>query len=232
MSYDAQNPFNYVTAQPESRIGVPPGSVQVNGVTVRNLTDTDWDAEFAGRLTVEAFRGKFAHCVTERKLPIAVKNMTAYHRGQGQAFYNRAFVAELEGRPVGFLQIKFKGDTEIDKDDHISELGCWHAIRYGCLGLATSFEVDKNYKCYLDHICVDESARGKGVGKVLMQRAEYEARARNCSIIYLYVLTTNRARNLYEREGYRVTDTSTGCGCLGCCIGPPGEMHEMQKTLL
>lgn len=37
-------------------------------------------------------------------------------------------------------------------------------------------------KCYLSHICVNESARGKGIGNLLLERAEYEARARNCSV--------------------------------------------------
>ena len=37
-------------------------------------------------------------------------------------------------------------------------------------------------KCYLDHIAVDAGFRGKGIGKVLMDKAEYEARIRNCSV--------------------------------------------------
>ena len=37
-------------------------------------------------------------------------------------------------------------------------------------------------KCYLDHIAVDEGFRGKGIGKVLMEKAEYEARMRGCSV--------------------------------------------------
>ena len=38
-----------------------------DGVTIRLLHDTEEDAQFAGELTIEAFRGKFAHNVTERK---------------------------------------------------------------------------------------------------------------------------------------------------------------------
>ena len=37
------------------------------GVTVRTLRDEQEDAEFAARLLVDAFRGKFVHAVGENK---------------------------------------------------------------------------------------------------------------------------------------------------------------------
>lgn len=61
--------------------------------------------------------------------------------------------------------------------------------RYACFGCMLSEKVDRG-KCYVDHICVHEDARGKGVGKLLMERAEYEGRARNCRVRhYFYLLT-------------------------------------------
>ena len=36
--------------------------------------------------------------------------------------------------------------------------------------------------CYIDHICVDGNYRGKGIGKVLMERADYEAKAKGCRV--------------------------------------------------
>lgn len=44
-----------------------PGGTPVNGVTVRFLQDTPEDASFAAKLTVEAFRNKFATNITEEK---------------------------------------------------------------------------------------------------------------------------------------------------------------------
>lgn len=222
-----------VYTQPGSNMGLgdPPGVAPVNGIIVRTLQDTPADAEFAGPLTVEAFRGKIAHNVTERKLPIVTKNMVAQHRGQPESFYRRTFVAELEGRPVGLISIRFKGDQEMDKSDHLSELGCWHFCRFACFGIVANSEDVKQRECYVSHICVNEFARGKGVGKLLLDRADYEARLRNCTNIYLYVLTNNRAQNLYVRQGYRITSTDTCCGCLGCCFGPPGKVYKMEKNL-
>ena len=42
---------------------------------------------------------------------------------------------------------------------------------------------------YLDHICVDENFRGKGIGKILMDKAEYEARLKGCSVSYIDTFT-------------------------------------------
>ena len=55
-----------VTKQPAS-LADAPGSIPVNGVTVRKLRDTQQDAEFAARLQIEAFRNKFAHVVGTHK---------------------------------------------------------------------------------------------------------------------------------------------------------------------
>jgi hypothetical protein len=67
LSESALYPAAPVIAQPGSTLSPAPGSVPENGVSVRLLQDTPADAEFAGRLTVEGFRGKFAHNITERK---------------------------------------------------------------------------------------------------------------------------------------------------------------------
>ena len=37
-------------------------------------------------------------------------------------------------------------------------------------------------KCYLNHIAVDEGFRGKGIGKVLLDKAEKEARVKGCKV--------------------------------------------------
>ncbi|XP_072044642.1 uncharacterized protein [Amphiura filiformis] len=233
MSYEQYNNFtNPVTSQPVGNSQAP-GATPINGVTIRPLQDTPTDAEFAGRLLVEAFRGKFAHNVTEHKLPATARYMAANNRGQTPAFYQRTLVAELEGMPVGLMQLKFHGDKYLntaDDDMLTSELGCWRTFRFACFSLITDEDVKKG-KCYVDHICVDDRARGRGVGKLLLDRADYEARQRQCHTIYLGVLTTNRAMRLYERQGYHVTSTSSMCGCLYCCIGPPGKIYHMEKPL-
>lgn len=39
---------------------------------------------------------------------------------------------------------------------------------------------------YVEMICVDSDYRGKGIGKVLLDKAEAEARRNNCSVCLLF----------------------------------------------
>ncbi len=52
---------------------------------------------------------------------------------------------------------------------------------------------------------VDPAERGRGIGSALLARAERAARARGYARISLQTLSSNRARRLYERSGFRVT---------------------------
>ena len=55
---------------------------------------------------------------------------------------------------------------------------------------------------YVDDLCVDESARGKGIGTALMDAAVAFARAKSCHNVDLNVWEFNEgARAFYERYG-------------------------------
>ena len=54
-----------------------------------------------------------------------------------------------------------------------------------------------------EHLFVDESCRGKGVGKMLMEAAENYFRSKGIKTVKLTVTTTNEnAMKLYEKLGY------------------------------
>ena len=46
--------------------------------------------------------------------------------------------------------------------------------------------------------------------------------------IYLSVMATNRAKNLYERQGYVVMSEETCCGCLRCTVGEKVNTPQPQ----
>ena len=50
-----------------------------------------------------------------------------------------------------------------------------------CIDLAMGESVPRG-KCLLDCIAVEDGYRGKGIGKILLDRSEYEARSRKCSV--------------------------------------------------
>ena len=57
---------------------------------------------------------------------------------------------------------------------------------------------------YIEQISVSAAARGKGIGRLLLQWAEAQARAANGTSMTLSVLNGNPARRLYERFGFEV----------------------------
>ncbi|KAK3096858.1 hypothetical protein FSP39_004049 [Pinctada imbricata] len=187
-------------------------------VTVRNMKETPEDCSFAGRLAIEAFRSKFVHVTSERSIPTVIKCSEKSQYRQDPVFYQRNFIAEYNGEKAGLMMLKYNGDPEERDNDAWNALGCCDTLGLCCLGICLSSSVSKG-KCYLDHICVDERFRGKGIGKVLMTVGENEARRNGCRSIYLYVSSTNRAKNLYERQGYRVKGEESCCCFIYCCTG-------------
>lgn len=62
---------------------------------------------------------------------------------------------------------------------------------------------------YIDDLCVDESARGKGVGKIVYDYAVDYARSIGCHNVTLHVWDKNPgARTFYEKMGMGVQQTT------------------------
>ena len=81
-------------------------------------------------------------------------------------------------------------------------------------------------KTYIEQICVSAAARGKGIGRLLLQWAEAQARAANGTSMTLSVLNGNPARRLYERFGFVVVpegpcEQGVGCCVVTCLMGRP-----------
>jgi ribosomal protein S18 acetylase RimI-like enzyme len=60
----------------------------------------------------------------------------------------------------------------------------------------------KKSEAYVSMIAVSEQARGKGVGKKLLDWADHTAKHLGFSAITLFVVASNPAKSLYERQGY------------------------------
>ena len=112
-------------------------------------------------------------------------------------------------------------------------------IPLGYVQLATYPTNDKEYlhttkpgETYIEQVSVASAARGKGVGKVLLQWAEARAREQQSTVLTLSVLNGNVARRLYERYGFQAVTSNDECteclvGCVVCCVvGRPYGMCD------
>jgi ribosomal protein S18 acetylase RimI-like enzyme len=118
---------------------------------------------------------------------------------------DHAFVAlSAEGALLGLVGFKtskgsFAGGTFADLRAVYGWAGAiWRS------SLLSLLERDvENTRFLLDGICVAETARGQGVGTLLLNAICDEARRRNYPAVRLDVIDTNpRARALYERFGF------------------------------
>ncbi|TSA50543.1 MAG: GNAT family N-acetyltransferase [Sphingobacteriales bacterium] len=97
-----------------------------------------------------------------------------------------------EERLVDFIQ---KKDSMLLKymDDENKIIGCVHLEKHG-------------YKLYLGMLTVSPEFQGRGIGKEMMKEAEVQAKAVNCSAVYMSVITDRRVLlEWYIKHGYKNT---------------------------
>ena len=97
-----------------------------------------------------------------------------------------------EERLVDFIQ---KKDSMLFKymDDENKIIGCVHLEKHG-------------YKLYLGMLTVSPELQGRGIGKEMMKEAEVQAKAVNCSAVYMSVITDRRVLlEWYIKHGYKNT---------------------------
>ncbi|CAH1233468.1 Hypp752 [Branchiostoma lanceolatum] len=205
-----------------------PGTEPGNPLQIRNMEAED--IEFVSRMLVDAFSDKFEHAVGKNRMEGAVQQTVA-SLGRSQDVWHRYRVAVYEGRPAGAMAIKFHGDSamgDFSCGEACSFLGCG-TCGLICMGAALENDNIPVGQCYLDHIGVDASFRGKGIGKVMLDRADHEAREHGCTAIFLWVKKGNRAVHLYERQGYVITHTFGGW--FKRCATGSRDWHNMEKQL-
>ncbi|XP_013421120.1 uncharacterized protein LOC106181324 [Lingula anatina] len=222
-----------ISYQPESNIlGPVPGD---DGGPIRIRPMTEQDSENVANLQIEAFRGKVEWAVGKSNVN---KVSRAWGNGlrRSPQWWPRYFVAELSDEFgchfAGAIVLGFYADRSLPEPHFDTNgLSCKVLCGMACMDMALAEKKSDPSKGYVETICVESKYRGKGIGKVLLDRAEYEAKAMGCRSIYLKVKRTNRAKNLYERQGYRVTKDHDGCCCTYCAVGIR-HFYEMEKQLI
>lgn len=89
--------------------------------------------------------------------------------------------------------------------DHVTLIAEENGRRLGFLLLLYDIpdEVTLTEQAFVAYTAVEEDARGRGVGRTLLDEAERDARARGLAYLSLMVTEDNgSARALYDRAGY------------------------------
>eukprot|EP00193_Tetraselmis_chui_P005740 CAMPEP_0177764166 /NCGR_PEP_ID=MMETSP0491_2-20121128/7257_1 /TAXON_ID=63592 /ORGANISM="Tetraselmis chuii, Strain PLY429" /LENGTH=185 /DNA_ID=CAMNT_0019280317 /DNA_START=226 /DNA_END=780 /DNA_ORIENTATION=+ len=152
---------------------------------------TQADILSLSEMRAEAFSEKRPRCCCfgyldagPAQISRAVEVYGKYAKKYPAKFSRCAVVRGESGQVVGACQLQIGSDP----GDMTLPFGMRHELQPG--------------ECYLEWIAVGDGARGKGVGTKLMDWAHATARQEGCRVISLEVMGTNRAAELYRRQGY------------------------------
>lgn len=160
------------------------------------------DADAIARVLIESFPDKFA-AIFGKKLKEAQKALAEDYALRKN--FEGVFVAEVDGNVVGVIELSTK-ETKKSKQEslksYFAHLGFFGTIRAFLVFMILEGKIDEN-DCYVEHIAVSPDFRGKGIGKLLMKRAEEFAKEKQKVHCSLYVAPDNKpARYLYEKTGF------------------------------
>lgn len=124
----------------------------------------------------------------------------------------RTTVAVAEGQVVGLLQ------AGAEAGDRVSPALVWGLLRvFGVPGIVQFLQRDRLRSrvhisppagaYHIAEVHVLGTQRNRGIGAALMAEAERQARAAGAPSMSLTTTTSNPARHLYERSGFRVTES-------------------------
>ena len=192
--------------QPNSDAILPVSSIPTVRFQILDFND-DRQVRSLCEMWSDAFQDKREHWCTSREEDIgqclkAINQYKANHRDKLNGFCIAVERDENRGTEevIGGISVTLHGQ--------MGDIRMPEAIRHKC----------KRGEAYIDWIGVHSNARGKGIGKELLRFSENYAKANGCTVLALEVVNGNRARNLYERQGYEVVKNPDNEGCPDCCL--------------
>lgn len=186
------------------------------------LTDLRMDISFRPATSADAaaLRLVFGQEPSEEQLAMAGGDIARARRFRrlmsatiaGPAGIRRTTVAVSDGEVVGLLQ------AGAEAGDSIAPALVWGLLRtFGFPGIVRFLRRDRLRgrvhipppagAYHVAEVHVLGSRRNQGIGAALMAEAERQARASGARLMSLTTTTSNPARHLYERSGFRVVET-------------------------
>ncbi|XP_070568367.1 uncharacterized protein [Ptychodera flava] len=227
------------TSQPESKEKLlatlaQPEDLEENNndsITIRKMTEND--VNFAARLMVEANRDMYEWTVGKQKLVnVFDLSRTSLERSSAEVYQHR-FIAFHDTQPAGVITVVRKDEAtpRITCSEACSALGCFRACCFLHMIKVLTYKPKTNSECYIDHICVDSKFRNMGVGGMLLNYVELEAKQWGCESVTLWCHADSRAKSLYERNGYSVVRNADGL-CYTYATTGLRKWCKMEKELV
>ncbi|MCM3269742.1 GNAT family N-acetyltransferase [Paenibacillus elgii] len=161
------------------------------------------------RLLVQGFGRKF-------------QNLTSMSDGELALFFEKLLdhfpadpasqrmVALQDGEVIGTISIKWKPESTLKQKQNLpswesfNRFGTWNLLKMR-IGLYLFDHKPEAGECYISDVAVHPEHRGKGVGKLLLQWAQYFVQTKpSLDRLSLYVSGKNpRAKQLYEQLLFR-----------------------------
>ena len=171
-------------------------------ISIEKYQDSDFKEVIS--LLVSSFESKF--CYRQNLTTSNIENILYSIwdiKAENSSYLH--FVAKKEGKVVGVILIRFGKTLKSQKKILFFDL----CHRYGLFNMM--FLIFKLYvlemftfkDCYVEHIAVDKSMRGNGVGELLISYAEEVLRSGGFTSLSLVVAENNSAKHLYDRKGFK-----------------------------
>lgn len=174
-------------------------------INIEKYQDSDFKEVIS--ILVSSFKNKFYHRQNLTKdnienilhsiWDIKAENLNYIH-----------FIAKKDGNVVGVILIRIGKQLKSNKKIPLMNL-CKDYGFFNLLFLIFKLFVLESFtgeECYVEHIAVDKSIRGKGVGELLISYAEEVLSGMGFSSLSLVGAENNPAKHLYDRKGFKEID--------------------------
>lgn len=156
-------------------------------------------------LLVQSFKSKF--CRYQKLSNYDIENIlyASWHLKADDPVYLH-FVAKENQKVVGVILIRCSKTDNTNKNIPIISL-CRRYGVYNVIIMYIKMTILENHKlnegeCYIEHIAVDGTCRGKGIGMLLLKHGEQALIDRGYTSYTLAVAGGNPAKHLYSRFGF------------------------------
>lgn len=174
----------------------------MSNIRIEIYQNTDFDEMLS--LIIDAFESKF--CLRPKLDVSTVKDiLSSIWIVPDQSLGYLHLVAKEEEKIVGVMLVKY--GEQLKKHPQFSFFNL--CLKYGFLNMLEFFlklyilEAFTTKECYVEHIAVAESARGKGIGSLLLLEGEELLKKMHFKSLSLIVAKENPAKHLYERIGFK-----------------------------